>query len=366
MKVPFADLRAQYRSIKDEVLGEVIPVLEDASFILGPKVEEFEDNFSRFCGSRFCIGVDSGLSALQLSLLASGVGPGDEVITAANTFIATASAISFTGANPVLVDIDPGTYNMDPSLISGTISKKTRAIIPVHLYGQPADMDPIAEVARDNNLTIIEDACQAHGATYRGVGVGTIGDAGCFSFYPGKNLGAYGDGGAIVTDDEELADKVRTMRNYGQDRKYHHIAPAYNKRLDSLQAAVLLAKLRHLDEWNEARRKNADLYDDLISGGVTTPRKLEFVEHVYHLYVIESGNRDDLMEHLEACEISCGLHYPIPVHLHPIYADIGYPAGFFPASERASTRILSLPVAPEISQEQIEYVADCINGFQSR
>jgi dTDP-4-amino-4,6-dideoxygalactose transaminase len=364
VNVPFADLNAQYNSIKEEVLEEIYIVLESSSFILGPKVEEFEKKFSKFCGSRFCVGVDSGLSAIQLSLLSAGVGPGDEVITAANTFIATASAISFAGARPVLVDIDPETYNMDPSQLSLAITEKTKAVIPVHLYGQPADMDPILEISEENDLTVIEDACQAHGATYRGKRAGSIGDAGCFSFYPGKNLGAYGDGGAIVTDYEELAHGVRTMRNYGQDKKYHHIAPAYNKRLDSLQAAVLVAKLRHLEEWNAARQKNAAIYDSLLSGScVITPFKLDSVEHVYHLYVIRSEERDELMGHLNSHGISCGLHYPIPVHLHPVYENLGYMAGSFPASEKASKRILSLPIVPEISGEQIQYVAECIHQF---
>jgi dTDP-4-amino-4,6-dideoxygalactose transaminase len=365
MKVPFADLNAQYSSIKDEVLVEINTVLNSSSFILGPKVDEFERDFSRFCGSKFCIGVDSGLSAIQLALLAAGVGPGDEVITAANTFIATASAISFAGARPVLVDIDPETYNMDPSLLARAITDKTRAVIPVHLYGQPADMDPILEISGERGLAVIEDSAQAHGATYRGKRAGTMGDAGCFSFYPGKNLGAYGDGGAITTDDGELADRVRKMRNYGQDSKYHHVAPAYNKRLDSIQAAVLIAKLRHLGEWNANRRDNAALYDSLLSdSSVVTPSKLDCVEHVYHLYVIRSGDRDGLMEHLESRGVSCGLHYPIPIHLHPIYQDLGYRAGDFPVSEEVSAKILSLPIVPEISRDQVSYVAECIQQFE--
>ncbi|GFP28239.1 DegT/DnrJ/EryC1/StrS family aminotransferase [Candidatus Hakubella thermalkaliphila] len=361
MNIPLVDLKAQYRSIAEDINTEIAEVLHNADFVLGKAVGLFEKEFASYCGAKFAIGVDSGVSALELSLRACGIGSGDEVITAANTFIATASAISFTGANPVLVDIDPQTYNIDVFAIEAAITNKARAIIPVHLYGQSADMDPVIRIAKKYGLVVIEDACQAHGAQYRGRKVGSIGDAGCFSFYPAKNLGAYGDGGMVVTNDAEIADKIRMLRNYGQKEKYHHIFLAYNKRLDTIQAAILRVKLKKLDEWNEARRRNAQLYNKLLKNScVTTPIEADFAKHVYHLYVIRARDRDKLAAFLLSRGISTGIHYPIPIHLQEAYMPLGYKSGSFATTEKYATEILSLPMFPELQEKQIEYIAESV------
>jgi len=364
MNVPFVDLKDQYQSIKEQVIKEMQRVLNDTDFILGEDVGLFEKEFASYCETKFAVGVDTGISALELSLRAYGIREGDEVITVANTFIATASAISFTGAKPVLVDINPRSYNIDVSAIEDVITNKTKAIIPVHLYGQPADMDPIMEIAKKHRLIVVEDACQAHGALYKGEKVGSIGDVGCFSFYPAKNLGAYGDGGAIITNNPEIAEKVRMFRNYGQKEKYHHKFLTYNRRLDTLQAAILRVKLSKLDEWNEARHKNAQFYNKLLeSSHVITPIEADFAKHVYHLYVVRTKDRDRLRAYLQSRGIATGIHYPIPIHLQEAYQSLGCDRGDFPVTEKYTKEILSLPMFPELTIEQIRYVVQEIEDF---
>ena len=364
MDVPFVDLKAQYRTIAEEVSEGIGRVLENTDFILGRDVKLFEQEFADYCGVKFGVGVDNGTSALELALRAYDVGDGDEVITVANTFIATASAIAFTGARPVLVDIDPHTYNIDVGAIEQAITGRTKAIMPVHLYGQPADMDPIMELAKARGLIVIEDACQAHGALYKGRRAGSIGDAACFSFYPAKNLGGYGDGGMLVTNNEDIANKVRMLRNYGQKEKYHHLFIAYNRRLDTLQAAVLRVKLKWLDEWNQARRRNAQLYNELLANtDVVTPVEASYAEHVYHLYVVRIQDRDGLQEYLQSKGISTGIHYPIPIHLQEAYRYLGYQRGDFPITEENAEQMLSLPMYSELTEEQIQYVVEAIHDF---
>lgn len=364
MKIPFVDLQAQYRSIKDEVDTAVLGVMSRGDFILGRAVTEFEEAFAEYCEAEYAVGVDSGYSALELALLAYDIGPGDEVITAANTFIATTLAISNGGAKPVLVDIDPDTYNIDPEQIEAAITPATRAIMPVHLYGQPADMDPIMEIARRHNLLVIEDAAQAAGACYKRRRIGGIGHAAGFSFYPGKNLGAYGDAGAVVTNDPAVADKVRLLRNIGQRVKYHHDVKGFNHRLDTMQAAVLQVKLPYLDGWNEQRRRAAATYERLLSGlPIVTPMVLDEVEHIYHLYVVRLENREDLQEALQDAGIATGLHYPLPIHLQPAYQELGYKRGDFPVTEAYAETILSLPIFPELDDKKVAYIVDMIHGF---
>jgi dTDP-4-amino-4,6-dideoxygalactose transaminase len=363
LRVPFVDLAAQHAAIHAEAARAAARVLRDADFILGRDVERFEEAFARYCGCEHGIGVDSGTSALQLALEAYRIGPGDEVIAPANTFIATALAISGTGATPVLIDIDPGTYTLDVAQIEKAITGRTRAIMPVHLYGQPAVMDPILDIARRHQLVVIEDACQAHGAKYKGRPVGSLGHAAAFSFYPSKNLGACGDGGMVVTNDPEIATSLRMLRNYGQDRKYHHVMRGYNHRLDTIQAALLRIKLNHCDEWNNARRRRAELYHRLLSDIVLTPVPAGYSEAVWHLYVIETDERDALQKHLTEQGVGTAIHYPIPIHLQPAYQDLGYRAGDFPVTERAADRILSLPMYPELPVDAIEQVAADVRTF---
>lgn len=362
MNVPFLDLKVQYESIRDEVADAMQQVIGCCAFAGGPFVERFEDEFATFCGCGSAIGVGSGTEALWLALVALGIGPGDEVITVPNTFIATAEAISFAGARPIFVDIDKRTYNLDPSLIEAAITPQTKAIIPVHLYGQMADMDPIMELARAKGLVVIEDACQSHGAEYKGRRAGTIGRAGCFSFYPGKNLGAYGEAGAVTTDDEELAEKIRILRDHGQTRKYYHAAIGWNGRMDGIQGAILNKKLRHLDAWTEARRKNAVKYNELLADieGLTIPMESDYARHVYHLYVIRVQNRDALITSLAEKGIQCAIHYPVPVHRQDAYHSLGLDERSFPIAEKYANEIVSLPMFPELTAEQIEYVASNI------
>ena len=362
--IPFVDLKAQYKSIAGEVDAAMHAVVERGDFILGKDVELFEQEFAAYCGAGYAVGLDTGISALELALRALGIGPGDEVITVSHTFIATVSAISFTGATPVFVDIRPDTYTIDTSQIEAAVTTRTRAILPVHLYGQPADMDEILAIARKHHLAVVEDACQAHGARYKDRPVGALGDAGCFSFYPGKNLGAYGDGGALVTNDRTLADRLRMLRNYGQRQKYHHEFLAYNRRLDTLQAAVLRVKLPYLERWNEARRRAAHAYDERLAGvrDVEVPQAAANRSHVYHLYVIEHPHRDALLQELHARNVQAGLHYPIPVHLQPCYA--GLETRFaLPVTEAAAERVLSLPMFPELNAEQIDRVCTTVAAF---
>jgi dTDP-4-amino-4,6-dideoxygalactose transaminase len=364
--VPLVDLAAQYRTIAPEVEQAAAKVLREADFILGHEVKRFEQEFAEFCESRYAVGVDSGTSAIELALRAYEIGAGHEVITAANSFIATSLAVSHAGATPVLIDVDPRTYTIDVAVIEQAITPRTKAIIPVHLYGHPAYMDRIREIAERHRLVVIEDACQAHGARYRGRRVGSWSHASAFSFYPGKNLGAYGDGGMVVTNDQRIAQRVEMLRNYGQQEKYHHLFRGYNRRLDTLQAAVLRVKLRYLERWNEARRRNAALYDKLLKGsGVGLPSEAADARSAWHLYVIRVGHRDALREHLASRGISTGVHYPIPIHLQPAYQDLGHKAGDFPISESCARSILSLPMYAELVRRQIELVAEAIREFMS-
>ena len=424
MKIPLVDLKRQYERIKDEVMSEIAEVIEETSFILGPGVIEFEEAFARFCGAKYCVGVSSGTSALHLALIACGIKEGDGVITVPNTFIATTESITHTGARIRFVDIDPETYNIDVSKIEEAITEKTKAIIPVHLYGHPCDMDSILEIAKKYDLKVIEDACQAHGAEYRGqntehraqktedrrqktedrgqksevrsqrpenrerksedktqnpeprtqnpertewMRVGRLGDIGCFSFYPGKNLGAYGDGGAVTTNEEEIAEKIRLLRTHGAHKKYTHLVEGYNYRLDGIQAAVLRVKLKYLDEWNQARRRYARAYNELLKDDrIITPYCADYARHVYHLYVIRTEDRDGLKEHLEKNEIFPGIHYPLPLHLQPAYEYLGHREGDFPVSEMAAKEILSLPMFAELKGEEIEKIAELIKDYLKR
>jgi len=360
IQIPFVDLRAQHDSLAPEIDRAVRQVFERGDFILGAAVERFEAEFAAYIGTKHAIGVGTGLDAIELALRAAGIGPGDEVITAANTFIATVLAILAVGARPVLVDADPERYTIDPAALPPAITSRTRAIVPVHLFGQPVDVDAVLAVARRHNLLVVEDAAQAHGARSNGQRVGGFGDAAAFSFYPSKNLGAYGDGGMIVTDDDRTAEKLRLLRNYGQRAKYFHSIAGVNSRLDTVQAAILRVKLPHLDDWNAARRRHAAAYAERLSACVRTPAEAFGVEHVYHLYVIETGGRDGVQQQLRAREIATGIHYPVPVHLQEACADLGYRAGDFPVTERAAQRMLSLPMYPELTVAQIDYVADAV------
>jgi dTDP-4-amino-4,6-dideoxygalactose transaminase len=363
-KVPFVDLVAQYNSIKNEVDEAMARVLRTSAFILGPDVKQFEDEFAAFSETGFAVGVDSGTSALEIILRALQIGAGDEVITAANTFIATVLAISYVGAKPVLVDVDPVTYNIDVKQIQKSITERTKAIIPVHLFGQPADMDAIMDLAREHSLYVVEDACQAHGARYKGKRAGSIGHAAAFSFYPSKNLGAYGDGGMITTGEAKIADAIRMLRNYGERSKYMHEMIGYNRRLDTIQAAVLRVKLKYLDQWNTARRKNAALFNELLQGSqAVTPVTSTYAEHVFHLYVIQVSERDELRKKLAERGISTGIHYPVPIHMQKAYESLGYREGDFPVTETSAKRILSLPMYAELTPEMIEYTAQTIKDL---
>jgi len=366
LQVPFVDLSAQYPTIATEINEAVAKVIHDTDFILGREVGLFEEEFAAYCEAKYAVGVDSGTSALELALRAYEIGPGDEVITAANTFIASALAISHAGAKPVLVDVDPYTYTIDVGCIAKAITARTKAILPVHLYGHPAHMGPIRQLAEKYGLVVIEDACQAHGARYKGKRAGSLGHAAAFSFYPGKNLGAFGDGGMIVTDDRDIAKRLEMLRNYGQKEKYHHQFRGYNRRLDTLQAAILRVKLKYLEKWNAARRWNAKLYQESLEGsGVVTPTEAAGAESVWHLYVIRTEQRDELKDHLINRDIRASIHYPIPIHLQPAYQDLEYKRGAFPVTESYAQQLLSLPMYAEMTQAQIEFVAKTICGFMS-
>ena len=365
MSVPFLDLKVQYRQIESEVLPMVTEAMQNGAFIGGPQVAGFEEEFAAFCDSRHCVGVGSGTDAIRFALMAAGVGQGHEVITVTNTFIATTEAISQTGAQPVFVDVDPKTCNMDPTAIEAAITAKTKAIVPVHLYGQPSDMDPILDIANRHGLAVIEDACQAHGGLYKGKKAGSLGNAGCFSFYPGKNLGAFGEGGAVVTQDEKTAATIRMIRDHGQNKKYYHDMEGYNGRLDAIQAGVLRIKLKRLADWNESRRKNAAYYNQLLDAvpGIQLPVEADYARSVYHLYVIHVDRRDEMQQYLAERGIATGLHYPMPLHLQNAYAHMGLKAGAFPAAENSARRLLSLPMFAELTTDQMDYVADNIKGF---
>jgi dTDP-4-amino-4,6-dideoxygalactose transaminase len=365
MNVPFLDLKAQFEQVEKEVMPMISKSLANASFIGGPEVTGFESEFAAFCESEYCVGVGSGTDALRFGLMAAGIGPGDEVITVPNTFIATTEAISQVGAVPVFVDICSDTYNIDVSKVKEKITERTKAILPVHLYGQPADMDSLIQIAEENNITVIEDACQAHGALYKNRKVGALGTLGCFSFYPGKNLGAFGEGGAVVTKDEKLAKHIKMIRDHGQAKKYFHDIEGYNGRLDAIQAGVLRIKLKRLKGWNETRRKNAAYYSELLASvpSVTIPAEADFAKSVYHLYVILVDRRDELQEFLLKKGISSGLHYPLPLHLQKAYRHLGHTENSFPVTEEVAKRLLSLPMFPELSKTQIEYVVTSIKAF---
>ncbi len=368
MPVPFVDLQAQYRAIKVEVDAAIQRVLDTSAFVLGREVETFERDFADYVGARQCIGVSNGTAALHLALLACGVGAGDEVIVPANTFFATPEAVSNAGATPVFVDCDPVNYNLDAAKLERAVTGRTRAVIPVHLYGQPADLDAVAEIAARHDLTVIEDAAQAHGARYKGRRVGGLARAGCFSFYPGKNLGAYGEGGAVVTDDPEVARRVRLLRDHGSEVKYRHEIVGYNSRLEGIQAAVLGVKLKHLDGWNELRRRHAARYRELLgpledAGAISLPREAAYAEHVYHLFVVQTSARDSMQRSLAGAGVQTGIHYPVPAHLQPAYAALGHREGDFPEAERQSRRVLSLPMFAELTERQLAYVVQALEDF---
>jgi len=361
IKVPYLDLKAQYQSIKPEIDAAIARVLDSCQFVLGSEVAEFEKEFAGYCGTAECVALNSGTSALHLALLAAGVGPGDEVITVPFTFVASVAAVIYAGARPVLIDIDPRSFTLDPGAIEAAVTPRTKAILPVHLYGQPADMDPIMEIARQRGLVVIEDAAQAHGAKYKGRPVGSIGDMACFSFYPGKNLGAYGEGGAVTTSNREYAHTIRMLRDWGQDRKYHHLLQGFNYRMEGFQGAILRVKLRHLEKWTEARRRIVSKYNNLLAdSGVETPKEMPWARHVYHVYTLRTDDRDGLKTALDAEGIQTGIHYPVPVHLQPAYADLGYRRGTFPRAETAAEHVLSLPLYPELSSEGVAAVASAV------
>ena len=369
MNIPFVDLKSQYAALKPDMDAAIQKVIDRTAFIMGSELDAFEKAFASFIGTKHAIGVNSGTDALHLALAALGVGPGDEVITVADTYIATCEAISHAGAKVVLVDVNPQTYNMDYTKIEKAITAKTKVILPVHLYGQPAEMDPIIDICNKHKLYLVEDCAQAHGSKYKGRKAGTFGDIACFSFYPGKNLGAYGDGGAILTNSDVWAEKINLLHNHGQKVKYEHLIVGYCHRLDNLQAAILGVKLPHLDSWNALRRNRADLYSQNLKNipGIIPPKTLEGVEPVYHLYVIEvgGGKRDALQAFLGQNGVSTGLHYPIPVHLQKAYAELGHKAGDFPVSEKLASCGLSLPMFAELSDEMILYACGKIREFMT-
>ena len=368
MHIPFLDLKAQNEPLRAEILTAISEVIDKSAFAGGSFVTAFESDFAAFCRSKHAVGLGSGTEALWLALLALGIGPGDEVITVPSTFMATAEAITYSGAAPVFVDIDEGTYTLDPKQLSAAITSRTKAIIPVHLFGQTADMDPILEIARKHKLRVIEDACQAHGAQYKGRNAGTMGIAGCFSFYPGKNLGAFGEAGALVTDDSEFKTKVEIFRDHGQAKKYYHDYIGWNCRMDGIQGAVLRTKLQHLERGNNLRRDHADQYHQLFADvpEVITPKAAAYARHVYHLYPLRVKKRDALMAALTSKGIGCAIHYPIPVHLQKAYQSLGKGPGSFPVAERCAGEFVSLPMYPELKPEQIVAVAAEVKAYLSR
>ena len=365
MKVPFLDLKIQYQSVSEEIDTALRQVVNATAFSGGPFVERFEEQFASFCQCSHAVGVGSGTEALWLALLALGIGRGDEVITVPNTFIATVEAISLCGATPVFVDVDEQSFTMNPDLLEEAVTPRTKAVIPVHLYGQAADMAPIMAVARKHGLYVIEDACQAHGAEYQGRRAGSMGDAGCFSFYPGKNLGAFGEAGGVVTNNPELSAKIRMLRDHGQSRKYHHEVIGVNSRMDGLQGAVLGVKLRHLPDWNAMRRQRAEKYREQLSGvdGVVLPSEMGYAKHVYHIFAVRVRNRDAFVTALTEKGVGCGIHYPVPVHLQEAYNFMGVKKGRFPVAEKCADEVVSLPMFAELTEEQIEYVAYEVKSF---
>lgn len=360
MNNPLIDLTVQHRALRNEINAAIQGVLDRGDFILGQDVTKLEEEFAAYCGTKYAVGVDNGLSALELSLRALGVGPGHEVIVPAHTFTASAAAITFAGAKPVFVDVDPETWNIDPEKVEAAITPRTRAILPVHLYGLPADMHMILGIAEKYHLVVVEDACQAHGAKYKGHKTGSLGNAAGFSFYPTKNLGACGDGGMVTTDDPKVAETIRALRNCGQRNKNVHELEPFNHRLDNLQAAILRVKLPYLDSWIESRRKLAARYNQILPNSVVKPVEPPGYQHVYHLYVIRTQNREALQAHLKERGIGTAIHYPNPVHLQPFFAKNGHTRGQFPIAEKICTEILSLPMYPEMTEEQVDIVAAAI------
>ena len=360
--IPFLDLKAQYLSIREELEAAVLQVLASTQYALGSEVAAFEEEFAAFCGTESAVAMNSGTSALHVALLAAGVERGDEVITVASTFVATVAAIDYVGARPVFVDVEPGTLNIDTSKIMAKVTEKTKAIVPVHLHGHPSDMDPILDIAASCGLRVIEDAAQAHDSEYKGRRVGGIGDLGCFSFYPGKNLGAVGEGGMLVTNDAEYADTARKLRDWGQSAKYHHDLKGFNYRMDGIQGAVLRVKLRHLPHWTAARRRNAEIYGRLLAGApVTVPVEEPYARHVYHVYAIRTPNRDGLQALMQDNGIQSGIHYPIPVHMQRAYSEFGFAEGDLPITEQAAKEQLSLPMFAELTEAQIQEVCGAIH-----
>jgi dTDP-4-amino-4,6-dideoxygalactose transaminase len=366
MSVPFFDLKIQNSKIRKEIDAAIAAVVDSAHFILGPNVAELEMETAAYHGAKYAVGVASGTDAIHLALRAAGIGKDDEVITTPFTFVATAEVISFIGAKPVFVDIDPGTFNIDPDRIKAKINKRTKAIIPVHLFGQAAEMDPIMELAKQHNLKVIEDSCQAIGAKYHGKHVSTIGDAGCLSFFPTKNLGGFGDGGMVITNDENIYNTVRVLRGHGSKTTYHYDMVGFNSRLDEIQAAVLRIKLKHLEIWMEARRKNASLYGKLISGTVEMPKEYANVRHVYNQYTVKAKDRNKLQEHLKAKGIGAMIYYPLALHLQNVYKNLGYKKGDLPNCEKVQDEVLSLPIFPELTETQITEVAGAIKEFYGK
>lgn len=360
--IPLLDLKAQHAQIGHEVEEAALRVLRSGHYVLGQEVQAFEDAFAAYCGTRHAVATNTGTSALHLALIAAGIGPGDEVITTPFTFVATVAAILYAGARPVLVDIEPDTMTIDPARVAEAITRNTRAIMPVHLYGQVADMDPLLAIAETHDLAVIEDACQAHGAEYHGRRAGSMGLAGAFSFYPGKNLGACGEGGILVTDNDAVARAARRLRDWGQEARYHHTAKGFNYRMDAIQGAILAVKLRHLEEWTTRRREHARRYAGLLGDppGLRLPSEANGRRHVYHVYALRSRERDQLRETLLNEGIQTGLHYPIPVHMQPAYADLSYRQGDFPHAEQAAREVLSLPIYPEMDSTDIDKVASAI------
>jgi|WetSurMetagenome_2_1015567.scaffolds.fasta_scaffold193180_2 dTDP-4-amino-4,6-dideoxygalactose transaminase len=362
--VPFVELKGQYRDSREQILNAAREVFEDGWFILGPRVERFEREFAEYCGVDGAVGVGSGTDALHLALRACGVGPGDEVITVANTFVATVLAVEWVGARPVLVEVRPESGLVDPAAVRAAISSRTRALLPVHLFGQPVDLAPLVDLARQHGLVLIEDACQAHGAEYGGGRVGAFGDVGCFSFYPTKNLGAFGDGGLVVSRSPEILDRVRRLRNYGQTSKYHHESRGFNTRLDELQAALLSTKLPHLDRWNERRRQIAGRYAAGIANPAVTPlREQPGRRHVYHVFAVRCARRDALAHRLREHGVETLIHYPVPIHLQPAFRDLGLGPGALPETEAFCREVLSLPMYPELEDSQVDAVIRCVNAF---
>lgn len=362
MRVPFLDLQAQYQSLKHEIDPAIQSVLDTSAYVLGPSVEAFEQNFAAYCGVPHCIAVNSGTAALALLMQAHGIGAGDEVITVANTFFATAEAIVHVGATPVLIDCMPDDALMDVSKIEAAITDKTKAIIPVHLYGQCADMERILSVARARKVLVFEDACQAHGATYKGKRAGALADGAAFSFYPGKNLGAYGEGGAVTVNDPGIAEHIRMLREHGSRKKYHHEIIGWNERMDGIQGAVLNIKLQKLDAWNERRRKIAERYRNQLGESTRYMKQHDYGDPAYHLFVIRSAHRDELQQHLASHEIQSLIHYPVPMHLQPVFKHT-WKAGDFPAAELLASEILSLPMFAELTDEQVDYVCEALRSF---